>query len=64
MWSELWSRERKGEEAHLGWMMTRVLSASLCGTAGRGKRSWKQALGGCGWNSDFREGSVMEGPVY
>lgn len=44
--------------------MTRVLSASLCGTAGRGKRSWKQALGGCGWNSDFREGSVMECPVY
>lgn len=26
--------------------------------------SWKQALGGYGWNSDFREGSPMEYPVY
>lgn len=60
-----WARVCKGEEAHLGWMMTRLLCASLWNswqgqTLLADMRSWKQALGGGGWNSDFREGSMME----
>lgn len=41
-----------GLDDDLGWMMIRVLGASLCGTAGRGKRCWQgqtKLEAGPGW---------------